>query len=150
VGVVVRDAVEYDLPALVRFGKHFAKAAPYGGAADETAVVTQLRRCLADRLAFIAEVGGQVVGGIVGISTALWYAPQVRLASELAWWVEPQHRGGSAALRLLRAFEDRARSTGHQRCAMMMIVALGGDTLDKLYKRLGYNLVEQSYLKDIS
>jgi GNAT superfamily N-acetyltransferase len=147
--LLVRPAVLADIPQLLRFGKHFVGAAPYGGKADEASICSQLRRCIDEGLAFVADKDGQLIGGIVGISSALWYDQSTRVAAELAWWVEPAHREGLTAFKLLNAFENKAKELGHSKCVMMLITLMQGESIGRIYERRGFRLTEQAYIKDL-
>jgi GNAT superfamily N-acetyltransferase len=69
-----------------------------------------------------------------------------RYADELCWWVEPEHRGGSAADRLLSAAEQWAREN---RLSVLKMVAPAGSELGKHYERRGFALVESTYQKTL-
>ncbi|ACF01845.1 GCN5-related N-acetyltransferase [Rhodopseudomonas palustris TIE-1] len=69
----------------------------------------------------------------------------VWIASETAWWIDPAHRGGSAAPRMLDAYEDWARRQG---CVFAGMAGMGGDPqVAKLYLRRGYQTAETHFLK---
>ena len=69
------------------------------------------------------------------------------MAVEMFWFVLPGKRGHG--LRLLDAFENWAEQIGVQMVAMIHLEALSPATLEKLYVRRGYKLVERNYIKEI-
>lgn len=66
-------------------------------------------------------------------------------ATELAWWVEPAHRGG-AGIRLLKRAEAWARGQGARKVQMVAPTP----QVEDLYARLGYGYLEAAYQKAIA
>ncbi len=73
-----------------------------------------------------------------------------RTATEMWWFVLPEHRGGSVAMRLIRAFEKSAKQLDCKRACMIHLASLQEDRLSLLYQTLGYKLVECCYWKPIN
>ena len=113
----IRPARLDDVPALVELGAKFIKASPYAEYAEINGAE------LADTLADLIESEHAVVlvatvtqsldaapvvtGGLVAMLAPMWFAPSVLMAVELAWFVDPKHRG-TAGLMLARKFEHWA------------------------------------------
>jgi GNAT superfamily N-acetyltransferase len=119
---------------------------------------------------FVAEVdsGARVPGVCVSIDGEEWHAPGgcetcrprivgmlaivliphplsgQLLAEEIAWWVEPEHRGGSIGPKMLRSAEEWATTNGAN---MVKMVAPAGSTVGAFYERIGYQAVETAYVK---
>src|SRR5690606_41060823 len=64
-----------------------------------------------DNICLVALSGGKVVGFIVGAATEPVFSSN-RVAMELGWWIEPEHRGTRGALLLYNAYEDWAYRVG--------------------------------------
>lgn len=88
-------------------------------------------------------------GIIVGIVSPSFLEPQHYLASELVWFVEPEHRNGTTGIKLLKEFERLAAERGAKRLQMVCLESMTPDVVGKIYTKLGYNLVEHHYLKEI-
>lgn len=71
------------------------------------------------------------------------------MAVECFWYVLPEFRGGTAAGRLLKAFERWAREQGAKRMVMVHLLNLTPTELHNTYKRLGYRPVEVNYVKEL-
>lgn len=82
-----------------------------------------------------------VIGGIVGGHV---YNPNVRLGTELIWWVREDKRGTSVGYRLLKAFEEAAKHLGCS-AVVMTLMPSSGVTLEKL----GYTQKESAYHKGV-
>lgn len=69
------------------------------------------------------------------------------VAEEIAWWVEPEHRGKlTIGPKLLRSAEDWATSHGAN---MVKMVAPAGSTVGVFYERMGYQPAETAFIKRI-
>jgi len=106
------------------------------------------------RLVVVAEavsVGGkgEIIGGIAGLTSPLWFSPQVLFAVEIAWWVREDHRGGTAGIKLLRAFEGWAKSIGCKAVCLSDLIINNTSPAGALFGKLGYSVLERSHIKGI-
>lgn len=83
-------------------------------------------------------------GMLAGIaSKMLLVGPLV--ATEVAWWVEPDKRKSNVGSDLLEAFEYWASKIG---CSAVTMISLD-KSLDKYYEKRGYSLYERAFTKEI-
>lgn len=142
---VIREAVEADVPALVRMGLSFVDYQPLPipmCAGDLRQAVVGLMQ---NPDAIVLVAGSDPYALLLGIAMPLWFAPRTMVASELAWWVDPDKRGGSAGIRLLRAFENWAEARGIEHIAMSAIESDLVASAGPLIERRGYKVVERIY-----
>jgi hypothetical protein len=91
------------------------------------------------------ELGGVAQGLLLAHAFEHDFGP-VRLAQERVWWIDPKYRGGSAAMRMLDAFEEWALVS--EACAFAGMAGMGDDPdVAKLYLRRGYHVAEKHFLK---
>lgn len=72
-----------------------------------------------------------------------------RVATELAWWVEPEYRKGKAGAELLRSFEYWAKLRD---CKFVQMIGLHNEyskVLGRYYTQQGYGPAESSYVKEL-
>lgn len=94
----------------------------------------------------VNDVDGVAQGILSAISYEHPYGP-VRVAQETMWWIDPAHRGGTAALRMIDSYGDWARSQG---CRFTGLAGMGEDPAVRiLYERRGYAAEELHFLKAI-
>ncbi len=65
-------------------------------------------------------------------------------AAEVAWWIEPEHRGGRGGYHLLCGAEEWAR---HRGVECLKMVAPADSQTGQFYEALGYQAVETVYQK---
>jgi GNAT superfamily N-acetyltransferase len=145
---VIRDATEADIPRLVEMGVRFLTETVYaarGVPVNMGALArTMALLILGDRgTVFVAERDGRVVGGI----GMLWFENPLSgepSASELFWYIEPEHRG--IGVRLLKRGEQWARDMGAEKLHMIAPTP----AVSQLYERLGYAYLETTYQKALA
>jgi GNAT superfamily N-acetyltransferase len=69
------------------------------------------------------------------------------IATEMFWWVDPQHRGKGQEL--LSAYEQWASAVGATKAIMVHLSDSMPERLKMLYKRKGYSEMETHYVKDL-
>lgn len=72
-----------------------------------------------------------------------------RLVSEIFWFVEPTHRKSLLAIKLLHLYEDWAKRVGAKFVTLAHFNNEVGDRVSNLYRRLGYEHIETSYMKEL-
>lgn len=147
----IRPAGVDDIAGIAELGWRFIKFTPYGGllGADQEGLVAALQGLLGspDHGAWVVEQEDRIVGCLLAKITNPWCAPRVRIAAELAWWVDNDLRNSGAGIRLLREFE--AWAAVHEASLVLSdLVFPNGPNLGDLPERLGYRLIERSHLKE--
>lgn len=150
--ITVRPAVESDLDTLVEMGVKFVDCSPFSGMVDlenvRSSVSSMISAYPHAAAVFVAEDSSKkLVGVLVGVLTTMWFSAH-RIACELAWWVEPEARAGSAGWRLLAEYERWARDSGAFFLTMSDMTGGGTSDLEQAYLKRGFKLMERSYRKD--
>ena len=94
----------------------------------------------------VYERGGRVQGFLFGMVSYPHFSDDL-IANELGWFVSKEYRGSLSSLKLVLEYEKWAISKG---CSFISMSSIEGlSNTDKIYSRLGYNLAERSYIKEI-
>lgn len=88
-------------------------------------------------------------GFIVGHVAPAFLEPNKKLCTELAWYVEPEYRGKTVSIRLLKNYEKKAIKLGATQISMVALEALSPERLRIVYNNLGYNAAETHYIKEV-
>lgn len=156
----IRPATPEDINALTDMGAQFFAYSAFGkvvrfdrdAARDAIAHYATPGTMLtgSTSVVLVATQGEEILGGIVGFLGPMWFNPATRCATELAWWVAEEHRGGTAAIKLYRAFERWADEQGADVIVMSDLVVDGETPAAKLFEKLGYATVERAHIKQRS
>lgn len=97
-------------------------------------------------LCLVLEADGAAQGLLLAVSFDHPFGP-VRLAKDTLWWIDPGHRGGVIATKMLDAYERWSSERG---CSFVGMAGMGEDpNIDALLKRRGYAVAEKHYLKRV-
>lgn len=143
----IRTANKNDLFQLTVLCYNFVKEAPDIFLSFDKDKVEHILEAIVDSdigEIFILEKNNIPCGLLIGAISELPFSRK-RIANELAWFVEKEHRGGTKALRLIKAYEKWAREGGADIISMSNLNEV--QDLGSLYYRLGYKATETSYTK---
>lgn len=88
----------------------------------------------------VIEQDGQIIGAMAG-----QIGPHIFSEALVAWeygiFVKPEHRGGMAAVRLVKAFEDWAVGMGASLIDIGISTGIHTERTGRLYQRLGFSPV---------
>jgi hypothetical protein len=146
----VRLAKIDDVPVLVEFAKHFWRFGPYKALRFDSLKMKKFFEAIItgsalEAVCLIALKDEKPVGFIVGAASEPVFSSQ-KVAMELGWWIEEEHRSSRASLLVFRAYEDWAKRVGCHAVQGAYLEGLSPD-LEKFYRRSGYRQVESSFMK---
>ena len=138
----MKIATHEDFSTIYTMAINFLNASPYKDLGDKDNIATLINDLIdsspTERIIIFSDAGF-----IVGAVTPFLFGPH-RLATEVAWWVEPDHRGNGEGLKLLEAFEYWAKNVAEAKLISMSSL---DKTAEKYYKKNGYKLYERAYMK---
>jgi GNAT superfamily N-acetyltransferase len=146
---MIREATKQDFDDILRlsadFWLHTQFSEPFN--AEHTKNMVQLAHdhCL---LA-VVEIDSRVVGFCAGICAPLMGSPHAVAGTELAWWVDPEHRGGKNGIALLLFMEQLAKKAGVKYWNMVSMESSMPEQVGRMYEKMGYHKSETSYTKVI-
>jgi GNAT superfamily N-acetyltransferase len=144
--MTLRPATVDDVERLVAMGRRFL-ATVYGGRLRDNparlaATATQL--ATAPGCLMLVALEGDAIVGMIGATVFEHPMSGERTATEVCWWMEPEHRG--AGVRLLRRFFTWAKAEG---ATVVQMIAPTPD-VGQLYERLGFAAIETTYQRRIA
>jgi len=90
----------------------------------------------------------EVVGMLIALVTPCFFS-DVSQAVEIAWYIDPDHRGTRVALKMINEYERWAKEAGAVCTNMINLEVLNGDKVARMYNKRGYTLVENTFLKEL-
>lgn len=148
----IRHATDADLDTLIALGERFFAFSRFVDFVpfDAAHARASLAHIQQSGVVLVAEASdGRIAGGIVGAMVPLWFNPSVRVAAEMAWWVDEEFRGTSAGVKLARAFEQWGRERGAAAVSMSDLVIDGETPAGRLFEKLSYRVVERCQMKKV-
>lgn len=151
--VEVRPAELADVPAVLGLARRMHAESPRyrGRNFDESKVERTLQAVMTGALpggALVAVSGGTVVGMIAGFVVEQFFGPD-KTASDFALYVAPEHRGGSAGVRLVKTFEKLVRALGALDLTLGISAEIDAERVAGLYERLGYRRSGFTLVKEL-
>lgn len=144
----IRPAREADCSRMVLLAAQMVKESPrysrHGFAIDKARQLFQVLLQMGGLLA--AEKDGEIVGFFAGIVSE-HFLSHAKCATDVGVFVLPEHRGGTAFLRLVRAFEEWAREQGATEIQLGVSTQVETEQTVRMYERLGYTMASFGLVK---
>jgi RimJ/RimL family protein N-acetyltransferase len=121
---------------------HVASGIPFAFDAAHASRAAQDHIEAPRKLCLVLEVDG-ALRGVLAASVAISPLSPVRIAQELVFWLDPDHRG-RAAFEMLQAYEVWALSEG---CVALGLSGLNDARVARFFRASGYALSENKFLK---
>jgi len=142
-----REATMEDLREVTRMTTRFFESTDYsklmGIQSDPQSVVNSARTFITSPECFVGITDGGMICGKLGT----WPINlNQTVAQEIAWWVDPDKRGGRTAIELFKGFKAWAIRVGAAGITMSCLDCLNGEKISKFYERLGFRQSEKSFV----
>lgn len=144
---MIREATREDTPRLIEMAARFLINSRYGEWLPSTPeqISGLIDTVFTLGVIYVAEQPGAILVGMLAVVDVPQAMTGRHYAEEIAWWVEPEHRGGPIWRRLHKAAEVWARN----RQLDLKMLSPAGSGLGVYYARLGYVEVETSWIKTL-
>ena len=149
---MIRKANPFDMPALIEMMRGYVAEAPMEALKDinlhNQAHVEALMMGMIAGKGFIF-IDDKNRGFIAATIINNVWCPSITELHELAWWVNPDFRGGTVGGRLWKMFDLIAQEmldTGRVQIICSSVIA---DSPKIDYKKRGYKLMQKTYFKEL-
>lgn len=140
----IKIATIEDIDIIVSMAMKFISESNYKNYGNEIALRALVERVLnapdEDSIVLLYEDKGMIAG-----ITSQFLFGTFKSATELAWWIDPEHRKSRLGSELLEAFEYWAKKVG---CKLITMISID-DNVGKYYEKKGYVLQERTYTKEL-
>lgn len=141
----MKIATTEDVTEILEMSMKFMDGVGYKKYSDEQNIHNLIQSIVTgrqDQMIILLKPG---VGFIAGQVTPFVFGPHY-IASEIAWWINEEHRKDGAGAELLEAFEYWAKNVAG--CTMITLTSLD-NKVGKVYEKKGYKLYERAYMKEL-
>lgn len=139
---MLRDATLHDIERIVDLGALMHAESPTWSrlrlSRDKLAAIVEL--AINQGFAKVVDDCGEVVGGMLALAVPHWFSGDM-VACDVAMFIDPAHRGGMAAVRLLNAYALWAREAGATLVHFGVTTGVHNDKTQALCERLGWRQV---------
>lgn len=146
----IRPATREDIPRIVEMGRRFYAASGYEQIAPASnPSIAGLAIITMDQGVMLVAAADDLLVGMASLFIEPFtFNPSVTVANELAWWIEPEHRGGMLAVRMMAAIEDACRAKDVD-LIRMAVLSNSPPQAAALYERLGYVRSDSHYMRNL-
>lgn len=145
---MLRLAEERDYPDVLRMLRSFHESSTYSGISFSEGKIQEFWKYYLENnreiIVILSEQGGRPRGLIVGMISRPPFSDEA-VASELAWWMDPEFRRSKDSLLLFDAYQDWAFRVGASMCHMALLAS--SPDLSKRYEKNGYQKVETTFMR---
>jgi|SwirhisoilCB1_FD_contig_61_1230484_length_13407_multi_3_in_0_out_0_8 hypothetical protein len=139
----MKIATTEDIPEITNMAMDFLEVSGYADLGNEKTITKLITDVVTSSQTEKIILLKPDIGFIAGIATPFLFGDCL-LATEIAWWVNPDSRGSGEGLKLLGAFEYWAKHVAE--CKLISMSSLDKE-IEKYYKKNGYKLYERAYMK---
>jgi GNAT superfamily N-acetyltransferase len=148
ISMTVRNAGIDDIPEIIELAKKFHAVSGYECLEFDCDTVERIvMQSIDQELCPVAVIDGEVVGFLLGLQFPALLNANIMVGTEIAWWVEPEHRSKPIGVKLLKYIEKQAQSKKLKFWSMMCLEKLNADGLESIYERMGYKKAERTYIR---
>lgn len=143
----IRKANKYDLPQLKQMLWNYHDSGNIKGldiTSEETGLRILSMILAGGGVAFVSEKDNTLTGMLLAVRTPFLWDNSKLIMNEIAYWVEPEHRGSSAGYRLLKEYVEFCDELKDlNRISNYTISQMEGQELN--YSRFGFKPIEHTW-----
>jgi GNAT superfamily N-acetyltransferase len=148
---MIRQANKYDMDAIVRMLKSFRDKAPtqfLRDSSNQEHIEKMLNNILAGAgFILVAVKEDETVGMVIAAQHPNIWNPDVTQVSEVAFWVDEEHRGGKIAHRLLHAYIQQCEEWKQENRIQFFSLSKMHNSPDLSYDKFGFEKLEETWIK---
>jgi GNAT superfamily N-acetyltransferase len=148
---MIRQANKFDMEAIVRMLKAYRDKAPAQFLRDSNNQ-EHIEKIINNIIAgagfiLLAIKDDDPVGMVVAAQHPNIWNPEVTQVSEIAFWVDEEHRGGKSAHRLLHAYIQQCEEWKQENRIQFFSLSKMVNSPDLSYEKFGFEKLEETWIK---
>jgi N-acetylglutamate synthase-like GNAT family acetyltransferase len=147
---MIREANKFDIDAIIKMLRNYQQVAPIDALkfANDEDYIRQLLTEIIAGVGFIlvSERDGLIVGMIIAARIPNIWNPKVFQCSEVAYWVEPEYRGGTSAYRLISEYVAKCDEWKKQGRIDFYTVSKMRNSPDLKFNKFGFQQLEETWV----
>lgn len=135
---MIKPATFQDVDAIIALGRQMHAEGAFSIVNFvEKKVRTAIERCIVSGFVYVNVGADGVDGFLIGHASEYWFSHD-HIASDLAFYVRPDRRGGIAAVRLIQAFVTWGREHGVREVAISQSSGVRVEEMTHLLTGMGF------------
>lgn len=148
---MIRHANKFDMDCIVRMLKAYRDNAPtqfLRDANNQEHIEKMLVNILAGAgFILLAIKEDEPVGMVIAAQHPNIWNPEVMQVSEIAFWIDEEHRGGKFAYRLLHAYIQQCEEWKQEKHIDFFSLSKMVNSPDLSYEKFGFEKLEETWIK---
>ena len=148
---MIRQANKFDVDAIIEMLKHYRENAPLEilkQANDEEYIRNLISQIIAGAgFILVAEKDGILIGMLIAAKIPNIWNPDAMQCSEVAYWVEPAYRGGTAAYRLIAGYVAECERLIEQDAIQFYTISKMRNSPNLKYDKFGFEPLEETWVR---
>ena len=144
---MIRLAEDKDLDSILRMAADFWLQTQFNEPFEAEHTRHYVQMAFDQGLLAVVEIDGENVGFCAAIKSFILGSTKAYGATELAWWLDPEHRKGKNGIALLLFMEGLVKEQGIKYWTMVSMQSSMPEQVGRMYERMGYVHSETSYTK---
>ena len=148
---MIRQANKFDMEAIVRMLKAYRDKAPaqfLRDSSNQEHIEKLINNILAGAgFILLAIKDEDPVGMVVAAQHPNIWNPEVMQVSEIAFWIDEEHRGGKSAHRLLHAYIQQCEEWKQENRIQFFSLSKMVNSPDLSYEKFGFEKLEETWIK---
>lgn len=144
---MIRLAEEKDFDDILRLSEAFWQDTQFTESFEPDHTLKMVKFSHDQNFLSVVEHENEIIGFAAGIYAPLLGNSKVLAGTEIAWWVDENHRGGKHGIMLLKFMENQARTLGVKYWNMVAMESSMPEVIKGMYERMGYTHQESTYTK---
>lgn len=148
---MIRLANKFDVQNIIKILKQYREVAPLEAmrkADDENYIETLISGIIAGSgYIFLAEKNSNIVGILIAAKFPNVWNPKVMQMSEIAYWVNPENRGGTAGYRLIETYIRRCEKLKAEGEIGFFTISKMVNSPDLKFAKLGFSKLEETWIR---
>jgi N-acetylglutamate synthase-like GNAT family acetyltransferase len=145
----IRDASPFDIPIILDMLRSYRRLTPlpFLAEADDAEYVTKmLTELMAGKgIVLIADKDG-IVGMLIAVIAPSMWSPKHMMMTEMAYWVEPDCRGGTMGYRLLAEYKKRGDELKKNGRICNYLISKMSNSPNLQYQKFGFEKLEEFWV----
>lgn len=148
---MIRDANKFDLDVIIQMLKRYREFAPIDVLryADNEDYIRQMLTEIIAGMGFVllAEKDDVPIGMLIAAKIPNIWNPKTMQCSEVAYWVNPENRGGTSAYRLIAEYIKRCEEWKKQGAIHFYTISKMNNSPDLKYEKFGFEKLENTWFR---